>query len=358
MAARLALALSVLLLGFLPYDHEIAGDCRIVPAAERGIRAPLGDEITDILVSEGDWVEAGTVVVRLSGRDVRADLASTEAELARARADLEEVEAGPRRQEIERAKHQVQLLRNELGFHELQLRRQIELSGQGTTSENEVDQARRMRDAATQATAAAEAALLKLRRGSRDEEVRAARAQVAHFEALLEKHRRDLALTELRAPISGRVVTPHVRARVGQRAAKGDLIMVLHDSSHLGVSISADEEAAARVREGTAVKVRLRAVDGALVQGRVQGVAEAVETRSRTDTAAVRSDRELFVDQTLDRDPGKSLRILATLDDPGRRLVPGMTGKARIVVGPSFFWAALSRRVVGFLRTEAWSWLP
>jgi hypothetical protein len=76
------------------------------------------------------------------------------------------------------------------------------------------------------------------------------------------------------------------------------------------------------------------------------------------DTAAVRSDRELFIDETLDTATGESLRILATLDGSAEQLVPGMTGKARIVVGPSFLWAVLSRRGVRFLRTEAWSWLP
>jgi multidrug resistance efflux pump len=355
---RTILVLSILLGGFLPYNHEISGDCRLVPAIQQGVRAQFSDEITGVMVSEGDWVEAGSVIAQQSARDVKAEIALTEAELIRVRAKLEQSKAGFLAEEIELAEHQALLLSSELSFQTQQVERQLALKQAGLTNDAEVDKAQRLRDAARYAKAAAESQLEKLQGGSRDEEIRAAYAQVTHYESILQKLRHDLDRTKLRAPISGNVVTPHVQDRIGQLAQKGDLILVIQDASRLYVQIAAYEEAAARVRKGMPVKVRVGALNGALFRGRVEGMAEEVDTQNLSDTLTVRSDRELFYQDTLERNREERLRVLAELDKADTQLMPGMTCKARIVVGEGFIGSALLRPVVRFLRTEAWSWLP
>jgi multidrug resistance efflux pump len=376
---RLVLLGLIILIGFLPYNHEIIGEARLVPEAKRGVRAQLTDEITEVVVEEGDWVSEGSLLVRLSGRDVLADIAATEAELARARANFEKLESGSREEDLESAEHEVSRLTSELKYYRIMLNRERELFEKKATSGEKLDQALRLSNTATQRLAVAKKELELLHNGTRSEEIQVAQAQVAYYQALLDSHRRDLTLSELRAPISGRISTPNLKQRVGQVAQKGDLILVIQDTSSLRIEIMADEAAAAWVKPGMAVRVRLRALDGSLLRARVERVAHTVSQGWSTETS-VRTDSELFMEETRKHDrEGFRFRVIAQLDDklPLREEVfmrgdavaatgpedtkwalVGMMGEARIVVGRGVFWKAFLGPIVRFIRTDVWSWLP
>jgi multidrug resistance efflux pump len=98
--------------------------------------------VTEVLVAEGDDVEAGQVLVRLESKQQAAAVAQAEAGLRRAQVRLDELKAGPTQQEIEAAQASVE---------------------------------------------AAQAGLAKLREGAQPEEVAAAEAALASAQASLQK---------------------------------------------------------------------------------------------------------------------------------------------------------------------------
>ncbi|MBK7973416.1 MAG: HlyD family secretion protein [Deltaproteobacteria bacterium] len=167
------------------------------------------------------------------------------------------------------------------------------------------------------------------------------------------------ALLAIRSPIAGRVMTPDVKERIGQVADKGDLIAVIQDDRHLRVEVAAEEAAVPEVKEGMPVNVRLRGHNGRLVTGKVSTVIRTATPESEFDIDAYRTDREAYMQQSMKQgDESYQVRVVVELDATQERLSPGMTGFARIVVGPDTFGRALIRPIVRYIRTEVWSWLP
>src|SRR5262249_22403293 len=97
---RAALLAGIVGLGFVPYSHEVVGECRLLPQGQYGVRALLTDEVTAVHVAEGDVVAPGAVVATLSGRSVRESYLATKAELEKAQAHLDLLKAGYRAEDV------------------------------------------------------------------------------------------------------------------------------------------------------------------------------------------------------------------------------------------------------------------
>src|SRR2546429_1414005 len=96
-----AVAVPILFLG--KSELKIRGLFNVLPIHNADIRAEVEAIVEEINVDEGDVVQAGDVIARLSDRDVRADLRKTEADIDQRRAKLKMVEAVPTDQEVETA---------------------------------------------------------------------------------------------------------------------------------------------------------------------------------------------------------------------------------------------------------------
>ena len=79
----------------------------MLPAHNAYIRAEIEAIIDEILVVEGQPVEKGAVVARLSDLDYRAALGMTDAQIREKRANLRLLEAGPRKEEVALARREV-----------------------------------------------------------------------------------------------------------------------------------------------------------------------------------------------------------------------------------------------------------
>ena len=82
---------------------EIIVDARVLPAREAELSLPVGGIVSELLVDEGDTVEQGQVLLRLNDAQAQTAVARTQAELQRAQAQLSQLLAGARTQEIEAA---------------------------------------------------------------------------------------------------------------------------------------------------------------------------------------------------------------------------------------------------------------
>jgi multidrug resistance efflux pump len=359
---RIALLPGFILLGFIPYSHELVGECRLQPFVQHGIRAQLSDEIEQIHISEGQCVEPGTLIATLVGRNARANVAVTEAELEAAKAELELLVNGPRQEDIAVAKDTVELRENMLNYQESKYARTEILHSRKMASPSEFEKARTDRDDARLNLLTARLDLAKLTAGYREESIKAAKAKVKQSEEELKRYKEMITLTEIYTPVGGIVSLPYMEEHVGQATSPGDLIAIVQDSSRLGVEVAIDDAATVYLKEGMLAKVRLHGLYGQLLTGRVSRVAPAAEMASKYGNTPIRSDAEFYKDQMANsrfQSPDYHLRIYVDLDEPPPDLLPEMTGYARIVVNEDdVFWRALARPVVRFLRTEVWSWLP
>jgi HlyD family secretion protein len=146
--------------------EEVVADAMVVPVQSARLSLPTAGIVAEVLVSEGDGVEAGQVLLRLDAARQEAAVAQAEAQLLRAQSALAEATAGPRPQEIAVAQAAVEAAQAQLARIQ-----------QGARPE-EVE-------AADAALAAARASLQKVKEGPREGELIAARADVANAEAAL-----------------------------------------------------------------------------------------------------------------------------------------------------------------------------
>ncbi|MEK6675786.1 MAG: HlyD family efflux transporter periplasmic adaptor subunit [Planctomycetota bacterium] len=348
------------LVGLAPYKFEVGGECRLVASSERGVRAQLSDEIESIQVHEGDWVEKGAIIATLTAREELAAVRSTAAELTAAAAKLSLLKEGARPEEISIAEAQVEIWQIRLSYYESELSRMETIATQDAASSIELDQQRKLRDEAQTSLASAKENLAKIQKGARDQEITAAQAEVDRLKAMLAHHQQLADLRIIHAPIAGTVATPNIEERIGQAVQPGDLIAVIQDTSKLRAVLSADEAAGVHVVTGMIVNLRLWALDGKLITGRVRHVTARALDSENSAIDAVRSDREEQLQRSRDQQNEETRCIKVFVDlDPGQvTLRSGMTGFASVVIREDRFWRAISRSVLRFIRVEAWSWLP
>ncbi len=95
-----ALGCSAPLLGSSPSPLTASG---VIEAREISISSEVGGRIAEILVDEGDEVEEGDVLIRLDTDLLEAEMGRARAAVALAQANLAQVRAGPRQEEIQTA---------------------------------------------------------------------------------------------------------------------------------------------------------------------------------------------------------------------------------------------------------------
>ncbi|CAA0102523.1 Uncharacterised protein [Halioglobus japonicus] len=355
---RLSFVGIVILIGFVPYDYEISGEVRLMPIAQQGIRAQIDDEILAVHVKEGDLVQEGDLIATLAGREERAAVQTTQAELAAARAQLELLEEGTREEDITIARQQVEEYRIQQKFQRSEVERLKVLDQNSYARKKDLDETVMRLNDATNSIALAQANLERAISGPRPFEISAAQAEVSRLEALLAHNKVMLSLCEIRTNLSGQVITVNTSDRVGNTVAPGDLILVVQDTSSLEAEIAAEESAAGRIEPGMPVEIRLRGLDGELLTAQVTRVSMNAVKESDFQVDLFRTDREAQLELQRQTKTDKKIRIYAALEEQDEGLVPGMTGTARIYISSGTLWGALAKPVLRFFRVDVWSWLP
>ena len=157
----------------------------------------VGGRIAEVKVAEGDSVRAGDVIVRFESALLDPQVREQEARVAQAKAALDRVTTGPRREQVERA-------RVEWERTEKELQRQQSLMRQKVTSQQALE-------AATAAAASAQQSYDELKRGSRSEDEREAMAAYSAAEAQLEFLKNQQDELVVRAPAEGTIQTLDLR---------------------------------------------------------------------------------------------------------------------------------------------------
>lgn len=187
--------------------------------------------VAEILAEEGERVRAGTVLVRLDDRELRARFDAAAAALRRARAEAANLET--------------------------RLRRNEELLAAGAISPQTFD------DLETSYQLAA--------------------ARVEEAEANLALARRRLEQTRIRAPFEGTIGERNFH--VGDLIRVGTLLYVIVDDDTLEVEFSIPERFAPRLQPGSPTTIRVASLPGESFIGNVSFVSPLVEAESRTVTA-------------------------------------------------------------------------
>jgi len=145
-----------------------------------------------------------------------------------------------------------------------------------------------------------------------------------------------LAVTRLRAPEAGIVVTHRLDERVGQFLPAGAELAVLAETSFLLVEVAIPERDATLLAEGQNVTLKMNAYPTRIFRGSVSRLGAAV------------------------REEGEERFIIAEtrVENPGGLLKPGMLGTAKVSTGRRPLFVALLRRPARWVASKLWPLLP
>ncbi|MCC9658315.1 efflux RND transporter periplasmic adaptor subunit [Rhodopirellula sp. JC737] len=181
--------------------HQYRGE--IIARRDSSLAMRRGGRLVVVAVHEGDTVKAGDVLARIDISDLDAAAATADADVASAKAVLDEAFAGPRQQTIDAAAARVDQLSAQISAAENRFLRQESLRRRGAGTQQEFDDAKYAVDALKADQAAAMATLSELREGTRQEQIAAAAARLEAAKATRKKIEVDRADSQIIAPFDG-----------------------------------------------------------------------------------------------------------------------------------------------------------
>lgn len=345
---------------FIPfYPFTVGGDFKLLPVKQLGVRAQVASDIKEVLVIEGEWVKAGQTLAILVGRDQERRVGELKATLDEARARLALLEKGPKPEEVSRAEQAAKTAVTDYEYSKRESDRAEKMYKDKAISEQDYQAALRRRDVDREELVFAERNLELVKSGARQEEVDAIKAEIRRLEVDLAHAQEDVKLTTLVSPIEGRIITPGLAAKIGQRLVEGDLFAVIEDSRTIIAEIEVPEEDVGEVTIGAKVTLKLWTYSDDALEGTVAEVAPVAFERSRGRVEQrTLSEREMLYEQEPLREQGKVVRVLTELPNTDNRLKTDMTGYAKIASGHKTLAAAFLGWVVRFVQVEVWSWIP
>ncbi|MCL5779239.1 HlyD family efflux transporter periplasmic adaptor subunit [Limibaculum sp. FT325] len=302
--------------------QTVLGLARLMPQGDLiRVSPPFGAgdaRIAAILVSEGDRVAEGDLLATLdNAAALESARLAAEAAVAQRDAALAQVRETVRIGLLE-ARASVAEARAADDAARIRLNRARVLAARGVTTTATLDDLEAVAAQAAQALARAEATLARWNTGSVETQPDVVVAQAALDAANIDRERaiRDLAKSEVRAPVAGVVLD--IEARPGERPGL-DGLMTLGQTDSMMAQVEVFQTEIGRVREGQAVRLDAPPLAEVLT-GRVERVGLLVGRQNLVsdDTAANTDARVVEVLVRLDPESSTSAAGLSNLEAVAR----------------------------------------
>jgi HlyD family secretion protein len=284
-----------------------------VEVPEVDISALSTARVVAVRVEEGARVEAGDTLAALTQVDLDASIAAERARVATALANLRDLEAGSRPEEIARARAELSGAAAEVDRTTKDLDRVRSLVSRELASREALDHAVSAEQVARGRMQAADEALRLLQAGSRREQVAGARGALAGARAALaqiEARATDLVLT---APVGGIVLSRN--AEPGEALGAGVPVLTLGETARPFVRVYLPQSVVSGLAIGAAAEVLTG--DGRRLPGRVVAINPRAEFTPRV--ALTESERADLM-----------FGVKVEFDDPAVAPYPGLWVTVRV----------------------------
>lgn len=232
----------------------------VFPQQEVKIIPKIGGKVTSVKVDVGDHVQPGQVLLQLDTTDLEVKIKQAQAGLAAARANLAQLEAGTRAEDLEMAK---------VAFDNAKtnLERVQYLFEQGAVPQNQLDQAQLSFDNAR-------VSYEKAQKGATKEQRQAAEAGVKQAQAALEQAQVALKDATITCPQKGVVTARYIEA--GEMAGPSTPVLVISQLNPAVVQVYASPSEVNYLRVGDKVKVKLSSIEESR-EGRITAVSPGID---------------------------------------------------------------------------------
>jgi len=257
-------------------------------------------ELVQVLVEEGDRLQAGQPLAQLDIRNLETQKRQLEAQKAEAQARLLELERGPRQENIAAARAEVRDLENQLRLQEVQETRREYLYTEGAISREELDEFAFGSDALRARLDQARSDLEELLNGTRPEKIAAQQAVVRQLNASIADLEVTIAKSTIEAPFDGIVAERLVDE--GTVVGAGQPVIHLIENVNPEARIGLPPRAIAALAVGSNQTIQMGDQSYAAT---VSAILPNVDPDTRTQIAVLTLDRS-----TISRiNPGQTVRL-------------------------------------------------
>ncbi len=284
-------------------DDIASGNGRI-EAEEVHVAAKTAGRVAEVLVNEGDMVDAGQVIARMDTAELEASLAKAEADIAQTKEAVAEARAA------------IVQRQSELKYAEQELDRATTLFQKGHVSKQSSDQKETARDTAKAVLDAAQARLVSSQRA-----VESAQAEARRIKTQLDD-------STLIAPRRGRI--QYRLAEPGEVLASGGNVVTILDLTDVYMTIFLPTAQVGRVFIGSEARIILDAAPELVIPAKVSFVAANAQFTPRE--VETRSEREKLMFRVKVKIDPKLL--LAHME----KVKTGLPGEAYVLLGSNATW--------------------
>lgn len=268
----------------------ISSNGKVEPVQNFEAHAPVGTNVKQVLVKEGDHVKKGQLLVELDAAGARSQAAQALAQVRTSEADINAVGRGGTQEEVLTLQAQLVKARADYDAAQRNLDSLKRLQQSGAASPGEVRAAQNQLD-----TAAAEVKLLESKQKERYSRPEVARVEAQQSEAHSAYSAAEDVLRQLviRAPFDGVVYSLPVKR--GTYVNPGDLVLQEADLARVLVRAFVDEPDIARLTPGEKIEITWDAIPGRTWNGTVSAVPAAVKlhgTRNVGETTCIVSNQD------------------------------------------------------------------
>ncbi len=237
--------------------------------AERvDIATKLPGRVAEVLVSEGQWVEAGTLVARMDTVELEAQLRQAQASVLQAQ------------QQEQRAKALLHQRQSERSFAQAEFARVEKLAQDSYASQERLDRQRTALNTAEAGVSAAEAGIAL------------AQASIAAAQASVDRLSSTIDDAKLTAPRAGRV--QYVLAKPGEVIGAGGRVVTLTDLSDVYMTVFLPARDAGRLAVGAEARIILDPVPDYVIPATVTFVSSTAQFTPKSVETEQERDQLMF----------------------------------------------------------------
>jgi len=262
----------------ITYSLSATGD--IAPLMQVDLFPKVSGYLERINVNLGDSVRQGQVVAQIDQTDFLQKVKEVEAKVAHAKAQLSELMAGSRPEELRQAEEAVRQAQSRFDNAKLQRERVEALFKRQVISKKEMDSTEMEYIVAEAHLAASEQHLKLVKEGARQEVKEASQAKLKEMEAVLQQERIRLQNTQITAPFAGEIVRKYVDG--GALVSPSTPLVNLVHTETLKVVANVLERDIPLLKPGMKANIQTEAYPGKSFEGKVVRMNMALEVATRT----------------------------------------------------------------------------
>lgn len=260
-------------------------------------------ELVQVMVNEGDHVNAGTPIARLDTQNLATQRRQIEAQKAQAQARLAELENGARPEDIAAAEAEVRDLEQQLILQETQEQRREYLYERGAIAREQLDEFTFGANSLQAKLNQAQSRLKELLNGTRFEQVDAQVAAVEQLQAQLEDIDVNIAKSTLTAPFDGIIAERKIDE--GTVVNTGQAVVELVEAAAPEARVGVPAAVANQLQIGSAQTIR---VNNQPYPAEVAAILPQVNSATRTQEIVLRLEPTAIGDI----EPGQTARLTIT----------------------------------------------